>query len=263
MLTLLGAGQGQNGFDSSYQAVLTYASTLVGATIPTSAQQAVQNKLIVDLKAGGVWNKLDVFYVLATGTNGNNVFSTINWKNPNNFLATLTNPLTFATNSGFTNTGTGSISTNFTPSSQGSSYVRDEAGRFAWIHTAGTSIIDGGSVNAGNRMTFEGSPATQNINNGNSSNAVGVLSGSGLKSINRPASNQIRVYENTNLSISGTTASTGTSTQVQLIFRSAGNYGTHTISIYGMGASLVTAGGDATLNTNLYNAINTYMTNLV
>jgi acetolactate synthase-1/2/3 large subunit len=30
-----------------------------------------------------------------------------------------------------------------------------------------------------------------------------------------------------------------------------------------MAASLVTAGGDATLNTALYNAINTYMNNLV
>lgn len=261
MLTLLGAGQGQNGFDSSYQAILTYASTLVGATIPTSAQQAVQNKLIVDLKAGGVWNKLDVFYVLATGTNGNNVFSTINWKNPNTNLATLTNPLTFATNSGFTNTGTGFISTNFIPSTQGVNYQRDDANRFAWIHTAGTTIIDGITANNGNRLSY--SNVSQNINNGTTSDAVGTLSGTGLKSINRPASNQIRVFQNTTLSISGTTASTGSSSASQLIFRSVGNYGTHTISIYGMGGSLVTAGGDATLNTNLYNAINTYMTNLV
>jgi len=263
MLTLLGAGQGQNGFDSSYQAILTYASTLVGATIPTSAQQAVQNKLIVDLKSSPLWNELDVFYVFATGTGGNNIFSTINWKNPNANLATLTNPLTFATNSGFSNSGTGFISTNFTPSTQGVNYIQNDASRFAWIHTAGNTIVDGIQANNGNRMTFSGTPDTQNINNGNSSNAVGALSGSGLKSINRPASNQIRVFENTNLSVSGTTASTGTSSGIQLIFRSAGNYGTHTISIYGMGASLVTAGGDATLNTNLYNAINSYMTNLV
>lgn len=249
-------------FDTDYQAVLNRAVAL-GYNLPSTPQQVLQNQLVLDLKAGGVWSKLDVFYVFATGTSSDKDFATINWKSPTLYQGTLTNPLTFATNSGFTNTGTGSISTNFTPSSQGSSYVRDDASRFAWIHTSGTSIIDGGSVNAGNRMTFEGSPATQNINNGNSSNAVGVLSGSGLKSINRPASNQIRVYENTNLSISGTTPSTGTSTQVQLIFRSAGNYGTHTISIYGMGGSLVTSGGDATLNTNLYNAINTYMNNLV
>ena len=262
MLTLLGAGQGQNGFDSSYQAILTYASTLVGATIPTSAQQAVQNKLIVDLKAGGVWNKLDNFYVFATGTNGNNVFSTINWKNPNLYLATLTNPLAFATNSGFTNTGTGFISTNFTPSTNGVEYKLNDASRFAWVHTAGTGTIDGVGGSLSNRFTFD-AVLPQNINNGTTSVTFATLSGAGLKSINRPTNNQVRIFENTSLSASSSQTSSALTTTSQLVFRSLTTYGTHTISVYGMGASLVTSGGDATLNTNLYNAINTYMTNLV
>lgn len=255
--------------DADYQAVLTRANTL-GYPIPSSAQQIVQNQLVLDLKAGGIWAKLDVFYVFATGTSSDKDFATINWKSPTLYQGTLTNPLTFATNSGFTNSSTGSISTNFTPSTQGGNYQRDDASRFAWVQNVGISFIDGIMANSGNRMTFTGTPDTQNINNGNSSNAVGSLSGRGLKSINRPASNQIRVFQNTTLSISGTTASTGSSTAPQLIFRSSGgasptiaNYGTHTISVYGMGASLVTSGGDSTLNTALYNAINTYMNNLV
>lgn len=256
-------------FDADYQTVLNIANNL-GYSIPTYGQQIVQNQLVLDLKAGGVWSELDVFYVFATGTGATNAFASLNWKAPALYQGTLTNPLTFATNVGFTNNSTGSISTNFIPSTQGVNYQKDDASRFAWVQNVGISFIDGIMSNSVNRMTFTGNPDTQNINNGTTSNAIGALSGVGLKSINRPASNQIRLFQNTTLSVSGTTTSTSSSSATQLIFRSSGgstptiaNYGTHTISVYGMGASLVTSGGDATLNTNLYNAINTYMNNLI
>jgi hypothetical protein len=256
-------------YDADYQDVLDRAVD-IGYTLPNDAQKIVQNQLVLDLKAGDVWDKLDVFYVFATGTGATNTFASLNWKAPTSYQATLTNPLTFATNVGFTNNSTGSISTNFIPSANGFNYQKDDASRFAWIQNVGVGFIDGIMSNSVNRMTFTGTPDTQNINNGTTSNAIGALSGVGLKSINRPANNQIRLFQNTTLSVSGTTTSTASSTAVQLIFRSSGgstpttaNYGTHTISVYGMGASLVTSGGDATLNTNLYNAINTYMTNLV
>jgi hypothetical protein len=256
-------------YDADYQDILNRAVAL-GYTLPNDAQQIVQNQLVLDLKEGGVWSKLDVFYVFATGTGATNAFASLNWKSPTLYQGTLTNPLTFATNVGFTNNSTGSISTNFIPSSQGVNYQKDDASRFAWIQNVGIGFIDGIMSNGVNRMTFAGNPDTQNINNGTTSNAIGALSGVGLKSINRPANNQIRLFQNTTLSVSGTTTSTASSPAAQLIFRSSGgstptilNYGTHTISVYGMGASLVTAGGNATLNTNLYNAINTYMTNLV
>jgi hypothetical protein len=262
MLTLLGAGQGQNSsFDADYQAVLTRANNL-GYSVPTLAQQIVQNQLVLDLKAGGVWDKLDLFYVFATGTNGNRDFAALNWKTPTSYQATLNNPLTFNTNNGLTASSTANVSTNLSPSTNIGEYKLNDASRFAWIHTAGTGTIDGVGGSAANRLTFDGT-LPQNINNGTVSNATGALSGAGLKSINRPASNQIRVFQNTNLSVSGTSNSSSLSTTPQLVFRSLTTYGTHTISVYGMGASLVTSGGDATLNTNLYNAINTYMTNLV
>jgi hypothetical protein len=248
-------------YDTSYKAVLDRATSL-GYPIPSSAQQIVQNQLVLDLKAGGIWDKLDVFYVFATGTGATNAFASLNWKTPTLYQSTLNNPLTFATNNGFTNTSTGSISTNFIPSTNGVEYKLSDASRFAWVHTAGTGTIDGVSGSLSNRFTFD-AVLPQNINNGTTSNAIGALSGTGLKSINRPASNQIRVFQNTNLSVSGTSNSSALTTTPQLVFRSLTTYGTHTISVYGMGASLVTSGGDATLNTNLYNAINTYMTNLV
>jgi hypothetical protein len=249
-------------YDSDYQDILD-RGTALGYALPSDSQKIIQNNLVLSLKAGDIWDKLDVFYVFATGTGATTAFASLNWKAPASYQATLNNPLTFATNNGLTNTGTGSVSTTFIPSIGTNKYLLNNASRFAWIHTAGTGPIDGVSGSASNRMTFSGIPDTQNINNGTTSNAIGALSGTGLKSINRPANNQIRVFQNTNLSVSGSSASSGLTTTAQLVFRSLTNYGTHTISVYGMGSSLVTAGGDATLNTALYNAINTYMNNLV
>lgn len=248
-------------FDTDYQAVLNRAVAL-GYNLPSAPQQIVQNKLVLDLKAGGVWSKLDVFYVFATGTGATNAFASLNWKAPASYQATLTNPLAFATNNGLTASGTGNVSTNFIPSANGAEYKLADASRFAWIHTAGTGPIDGVGGSSANRFTFDAT-LPQNINNGTVSSTTVALSGSGLKSINRPANNQVRIFENTSLSASSSQPSSALSTTSQIVFRSLTTYGTHTISVYGMGASLVTSGGDATLNTNLYNAINTYMTNLV
>lgn len=247
--------------DADYQAVLTRANAL-GYQIPSSAQQIVQNQLVLDLKAGGVWSKLDVFYVFATGTGATTAFASLNWKAPASYQATLNNPLAFATNNGLTASSTGNVSTNFAPSTNGVEYKLNDASRFAWVHTAGTGTIDGVGGSAANRFTFD-AVLPQNINNGTIGSTIAALSGAGLKSINRPTNNQVRIFENTSLSASSSQISSALSTTAQLVFRSLTNYGTHTISVYGMGSSLVTSGGVSTLNTNLYNAINTYMTNLV
>ena len=58
-------GQAGFAFDPDYQAVLDRGTTL-GYTLPSSAQQILQNAVVVSLKADGVWSKLDLFYVWAT-----------------------------------------------------------------------------------------------------------------------------------------------------------------------------------------------------
>ena len=60
---------GGSGFDTDYQAVLNRATTL-GYTLPSAPQQILQNQLVLDLKAGGIWDKLDTFALFAT--NGSN-----------------------------------------------------------------------------------------------------------------------------------------------------------------------------------------------
>ena len=51
-------GVGGGGFDADYQAVLNYA-TSQGYTLPSASQQILQNQLVLDLKSGGIWSKLD------------------------------------------------------------------------------------------------------------------------------------------------------------------------------------------------------------
>ena len=66
-------------YDSSYQAVLTYATSL-GYALPSIRQQKLQNRFLKHLKNYGIWDKLDLLYVFAS--DGDSNFIRLNWKNP-------------------------------------------------------------------------------------------------------------------------------------------------------------------------------------
>jgi hypothetical protein len=70
--------------DPDYQAVLNRA-TVLGYTLPTSYQQQIDNKLVLDLKASGYWSKLGNFFVFAHPTSRQ--FATLNWKSPTTVLS--------------------------------------------------------------------------------------------------------------------------------------------------------------------------------
>jgi hypothetical protein len=109
------------GFDVDYQAVLDRATAL-SYTLPSAGQQAKQNQLIIDLKASGVWVKLDVFYVYANDAGAN--FATINWKAPTLHQSTLVNSPSFGTNLGFLGNGsTSNINTNYNPLTNGTNFL--------------------------------------------------------------------------------------------------------------------------------------------
>lgn len=90
-------------FDPDYQAVLDYATT-EGYTLPSAGQQTLQNQLVLDLKAAGVWDNLDAFSVFAT--DGDSSFALIDWIR----LTTQTaiNSPTFTTNQGYQGDGVSS-----------------------------------------------------------------------------------------------------------------------------------------------------------
>jgi hypothetical protein len=238
-----------NNFDADYQAVLNYATTQ-GYTLPSAPQQIIQNQLVIDLKAGGIWTKLDVLYIFAN--DGGSNFATLNWKAPTLNQSSLIDTPTFTTNEGFTGNGTSSyINTNFNPATSGVNYTLNNASRYSWVLTASGTAVDGVLGTNANRLSF--SAVSQNINNGTSGGVVGALSGAGMKSIHRLTSNSLEVYQGTTLSLSSATASTSILNSNQLVLLANNAYGGHTISMHAIGASLVSE------NTAFVNAFNTYL----
>ena len=251
MLTLLGAGQGQNSsFDADYQAVLNYATTQ-GYTLPSASQQIIQNQLVIDLKAGGIWNKLDTFANFAT--DGSSDFALIDWKRLS--LYTAVNSPTFTINEGFTGDGTSSyIDTNFNAFNDGVQYTQDDASRFIYMFNAsGTSALDGKAVATINNMARTSTSFQRiNTNSGLTGGSFDFNSTRGMKSIHRTSSTLVELFNDTTQT-SRTATSATLNNNNQLILRSGASYGGHTISMYANGASLVAE------NTDFVNAFNTYL----
>jgi hypothetical protein len=119
----LGTNEVWSAFDPDYQAILDYATTQ-GYTLPSAGQQALQNQLVVDLKAAGIWSKLDTFAVFAT--DGNSDFALIDWKRLSQYTAV--NSPTFTTNEGFAGDNVSAyIDSNYNPSTSGVNYTLDNA----------------------------------------------------------------------------------------------------------------------------------------
>lgn len=113
--------------DADYAAILSYATTQ-GYTLPSASQQTLQNQLVVDLKAAGVWSKLDTFAVFAT--DGDSDFALIDWINLSQYTAV--NSPTFTSNQGFQGDGTSSyIDSNYNPTLNGVNYTLTDFS-FGW-----------------------------------------------------------------------------------------------------------------------------------
>jgi hypothetical protein len=255
--SFMGFDKAGTSFDADYQAVLTYATTQ-GYTLPSAGQQILQNQLVVDLKAGGVWSKLDTFAVFAT--DGNSDFALIDWKRLSQYTAV--NSPTFTTNVGFSGNGTSAyVNTNFNPSTSGVNYTLNNASRIMYgdlPSDIGYPESAGGgtdnltrSLNNNNR---------QRINQGGSNvlTAPAIWTGSNFfRAINRTSVANIEMFGNlTQTSTTGTASIISTNNQWILAGQGAFSSSANIFKIYGMGASLVSE------NTDLYNALNTYITSL-
>ena len=236
-------------FDADYQAVLDRATTL-GYTLPSIEQQNLQNTLLLNMKADGVWAKLDVFYNFAH--NGGASFGTLNWKNPNANLATLENAPVFTSDVGFTGGATSFINTNFS-GSNGTQYLQNNASRYVFMYTAGsTNPIDGLLAANGNSIRITTSNA-QTINQGTtviSSNFI-YNTTRGIKSIHRTSATDVQLFNGT-VGDSRTATSSTRATQNQIILRANTNAGLHTVSMYAMGASLVSENSAFVADYNTY-----------
>lgn len=243
-------------FTAEYQAILNRATAL-GYTKPSAAQQIKQNNLIVNLKAAGIWNLLDVFYVFAT--DGSSDFATLNWINPSLFQCSKVNSPTFTSNKGFKGNGTTSyINTNYNYVLNGINYTVNSASRGLWQYALGTipSYFDGQVGSAFNCLTYNNSSGLQRIN---LSTSLGSFTFNNLNyiALNRSSSTSHEVYQNNTQTLFTGTPSASSSSFNFYIFQSTFGFGN-------MGISMWYAGGNMNmLKHNSFNSIfSTYFTSL-
>ena len=250
---IIGSSIVQFAFDADYQAVLDYATTQ-GYTLPSAGQQTLQNQLVVDLKAGGIWTKLDTFAVFATDANSN--FALIDWIRLSQYTAV--NSPTFTTNEGFTGNGTSSyINTNWNPFLQGVNYQLNNASIGAWRFnniTSGASRLMGATTELSLR---EDNNAVHRVNSATNASLSLNGSGTGLRVLNRTDSSNIQMIVNNTLGQATQLSSSIPSSNLHLLSRGdLSSFSLSTISIALAGSSLTNDRVD------LYNAVNTYITSI-
>ena len=253
-------------FDSDYQAVLTYATSL-GYTLPSSAQQIKQNQLMLDLKSGGIWSDCDVIRIAANDAGLN--FSTINWKAPNTNQATLINSPTFVSNSGIQGNGTSSyINENFAPSN-GINFQLNDASEFIWVNSAISvagflcGVNDSGGTNGLSIERDSGNSVYPRINASTSLFYANAINNAyGLFGNHRNSSTSVNFSKDG--IIKSTSSISSTSRTSKNSFSMCRNNNGGAVNFLNLIYSAKFFGKNITgaKLSNLYNVLNTYMTSL-
>jgi len=141
----LGIRQGFNvklggGFDPDYQAVLDYATT-EGDTLPPAGVQDAQNTLMISLKDGGVFSKLDHLSIWHDGTTGLSGFKSIDWVRLSK--ATLVSSPSFTVNGVQGNGSSSYVDLNYNPTTDAVNYSLNDHSYGAYNHnsTAGAGVL--------------------------------------------------------------------------------------------------------------------------
>ena len=119
---------------ADYQAVLDYA-TAQSIDLPDSAQQSIDNQLLIDYKATGAWVKDDCFMKF-TGT-ATPAFKLIDWKRLITMVAY--GSLTWSTTGAKGNGANAYIDTKYIASATGNKWVIDNAGIMVGLNSFGTT----------------------------------------------------------------------------------------------------------------------------
>lgn len=141
-------------FDTDYQALLDYATTQT-YVLPSSAQQIVQNQVVLDLKTEGAWIEYDVIYVPAN--DGSRQFGTLNWKDPTVFQLIENGTITWTSNIGFKTDGTtGYLNTTWDAQTNGVKYTFNDARAEIYIITQQPLTVSGNLYNLFGAEKFSG-----------------------------------------------------------------------------------------------------------
>ena len=252
---LKGNGGGGFAYDASYQAVLDRATAL-GYSQPTNDQKLVQNQLVLDLKAAGLWTRLDIFYAFAN--DGSAEFATLNWISPTNHQATLVNSPTFTSNVGFNSDGVSAyIDLNINLSTQFSKATLTNGSKFVYKSAnSGTAWITGIVGNTNDRWQGANNIGWS-IHAAQNASASADSTGAGLHMVSRSTSTAINHKNPTTSTNATTTLNTRPNADLCLFTQSAQfSSTTMKLNIFGYGENMEAD------YTTLKGYLDTYMGNL-
>ena len=242
--------------DADYQAVLDKGTT-EGYTLPSASQQEHQNTLVTDLKSAGVWSKLDVLYVFAT--DGDSNFATLNFKSPSSYQATKVNAPTHSAN-GFTgeNSAQRHLDTNFNPATASSpNFVSGDGSVGVYIKTASSVNAQcyfgndayGTTMREGSTDKLQTKPVGIA---GNSNNQLAYFT-------HTDANESVQIWDTTVKVTDATIGSVADRGNFAILAEGTSGtstrYSVATIGLFFIGSAIADSE-----RTDLYNAINTYMT---
>ncbi len=213
-------------------------ATSEGFQLPDTDVRKYMQELIGGLMSTGSWHKLDLFLNAAYGAPELLNLTRINWKNPEGALATVHDGITLE-EGGWKGDGiSGYISTQFNPSTDSEKYTLNNAGRGLIVYErAGNSAVEGATGDNTNSILLQNNNG-QRINCGSNTLDSNVnLDGVGYKGINRDNDEVVRLY-NRDVESVRQQLSTSIGNNIQVILRRNASYGSSTVSMYHLGASL-------------------------
>lgn len=233
-------------------------------TPPTTERAALYNTFIVDLKAAGVWDKLDVLYLMAAA---DSQAARLNLKSSSFTLNTLNSP-TFTADRGYNGDGVASyLNTTLNPNVGGPyQFSLNSATVGIWINqtSGGTDAYDFGNVDGGNNL--KASLRTHRLNNTcvailNSASSAAPASTSplGLTTVTRTDGTEFKVLRDSGILAQPAIASDVVGNIMYFGARAtttaAGGYSTRRYPAFFMGGGLTNVEVGA-----LYTALSTYLT---
>jgi hypothetical protein len=235
----------------------TQAIIAAMTTPPSPERVALIDSLARELKAAGVWDKLDLLYVMAAH---DAQAARINWKNPAQ-IATAVNSPTFTVDEGYAGDGSTSYLDSGVNMSTVSNYSQNSAHMGVWSLTnvSDTAYLDCGIIGV-NTSTINMRNSSGNMTGGANATtgavSVAVADSLGHGLVNRSGSTAQQLYKNG--------ASIGSNTQVSSSISPNGNFGIGrrgTVSYSPRQFAFAHFGGSLTAGevTSLYNAFNAYM----
>lgn len=207
------------------------------STPPSTDRKKIINDLVVALKTSGIWNNLDLMYLIAAA---DSQAASINWINPGTFTFSLVNTPTFVADQGYAGNETNqALDTGWTPSTQAVNYTLNNASVWTYSRTSTLSTrTDIGSTNSYFATRWTGDVFIGRINDA-TNDSKSNTNGSGMFGIQRTSPTAKVFWRNGVTLGTSTRASTSVPSNTQYICGSNGlNDGGKQMAFAAWGSSL-------------------------